>query len=159
LVDYYDTPLVLDLLGKDEDELLQPFWDLYSDPSAYLPSKIAHFKARDGLLGAQNAAEFHRITLFQLLFELAGSETDVRHQLDPEYTANYNANIIGSMLGVSGSKPFGTFDSQKVLDALSKSPVFPGDTIHKLDVMKLSAKLMGHLPIGFPDGYLVRYSI
>lgn len=51
--------------------------------------------------------------------------------------------------------PFGTFDSQKMLDALSKSPVFPGDTIRKLDTMKLSAKLMSYLPIGFPDGYLI----
>jgi hypothetical protein len=63
------------------------------------------------------------------------------------------------MLSISGSKPFGTFDSQKILYALSKSPVFSEDAISNLDVMELSAKLMKHVPIGFPAGYLVRYSI
>lgn len=161
LVDVYDTPLVLDLLGKDEDELLDTLWDSYSDPFAYLPSKIANFKAEDEFLEAHNVAEFHRISLVRSVAEHAGADMDVRqHKLDLDYTANYNHNILGSMISsISGSKPFGTFSPQKMLDALSKSPVFPDDTISKLDVVKLSAELMERLPIGLPDGYLVCYSV
>jgi hypothetical protein len=159
LVDDYDTPLVLSVLGKDEDELLDGLWNIYSDPSVYLPSKIANFKAEDEILEAQNAAEFHRLSLVRSVLELAGVKMDVRQDmLDLEYTVNYNHNILGSMLGFSGSKPFGTFASQKMLDALSKSLVFPDDTA-QLDVMKLSADVMRRVPIGFPDGYLVCYSI
>ena len=161
MVDDYDTPVVLEILEKDEDQLLQALWDLHTDLSNCLPSKIANFKARDKFLtAAQNEAEFHKVSLFRLLLELAGSKRDVlQHKLDLGHPANYNINIYGSMFGISGSKPFGAFDSQKMIGALSKSPVFPGDTICKLDVMKLSAKLMSHLPIGYPDGYLVCYSI
>jgi hypothetical protein len=154
LVNDYDTPLVLEFLEKDEDQLLQAFWDLYTDLSAYLPAKIADFAARDGsLTAAQNEAEFHKLTLFRFLLELAGGKRDVRqHKLDLSYPTSYNTSIYGSLFGISGSKRFGTFDSQKMLDALSKSPIFPGDAIRKLDVVKLSAELMSHLPIGFPDG-------
>lgn len=159
MVDDYDTVVVLKLLEKDEDQLLQAFWDLHTDLSDYLPSKITNFKARDGCLtAAQNEAEFHKLSLFRFLAELAGSKKDVQqHKLDLRYPVNYNTNIYGSILGISGSKRFGTFDSQKMLGALSKSPVFPGDTICKLDVIKFSATLMSQLPIGFPDGYLVCY--
>ena len=152
----YDTPAVLELLEKHEDELLQPLWDLYTDLSDYLPSKIA--KARDGCLtAAQNGAD-HKLSLVRFLAEFAGIKRDVRqHKLDLSYSVNYNANIYGSIFGISGSKRFGTFDSQKMLGALSKSPVFRGVTIRKLDIMKLSATLMSQLPIGFPDGYLVCY--
>jgi len=112
LPDEYDTPCVLDLLKKDEDELLEGLWDIYSDPYAYLPSEIANFKAKDEPLEAQNAAEFHRLSLVRCL-----------------------------------------------LDALSKSLLFPDYIIRKLDVMKLSAELISRLLIGFPDGYLVCNSI
>jgi hypothetical protein len=161
LVDAYDTPLVLDILRKDEDQLLDPLWNIYSDPFAYLPRKIANLEAEDEFLEAQNAAELHRLSLFRLVGEFAGAEMEVRqHRLDLGYTANYNHNILGSIISsISGSKPFGTFAPQKMLDALSKSPVFPDDTISKLDVIKLSAELMSRLPIGLPDGYLVCYSI
>jgi hypothetical protein len=158
LVNVYNTPLVLDLLGKDEDELLDSFWNIYSDPFAYVTSQISKFMFEDEFLEPQNAAEFHRLSLFRSLAEIAGAKMDMRqHKLDLDYTCNYNHNILGSILGFSGSNPFGTFASQKMLDALSKSSVFPDDTIRKLDVMKLSAELMSRLPIGFADGYLVCY--
>lgn len=161
LVDVYDTPLVLDLLRKDEDELLGPIWNIYSDPFAYLPSEIGNLKAEDEIPEAQNAAELHKLSLVRLVAECAGAEIEVgQHRLDPGHTANYNHNMLGSMISrISGSKPFGTFATQKMLDALSKSPVFSDVTIHELDVMELSAKVMNCFPIGFPDGYLVCYSI
>jgi hypothetical protein len=160
LVDDYDTPVVLELLEKDEDELLQPLWDLYTDLSDYLPSKIANSKARDRCLtAAQNGAEFHKLSLIRFLAEFAGIKRDVRqHKLDLNCSVNYNHNMLGCIFGISGSTRFGTFDSQKMLSTLSKSPVFPDDITRKLDVIELSTKLM-NLPIGFPDGYLVCYAI
>ncbi|KAH6670177.1 hypothetical protein B0J14DRAFT_113998 [Halenospora varia] len=153
LVDDYNTPLMLAILRKNEDELLQAFWNLHTDLSTYLPSTTANFKAGVELTAAQNSVELHRISLFLLLLDFVQDKKDVRqHKFDLEYTANDNANIFGSMNGISGSKPFGIFDSQKMLDALFTSPIFPGDTARKF--IKSSAKLMGHLPIGFPDGYL-----
>jgi hypothetical protein len=62
LLDDYNTPPVLELLKKDEDQLLQAFWDLYADPSAYLPRKISN--RHRILIPAQNKAEFHRILIF-----------------------------------------------------------------------------------------------
>ena len=112
------------------------------------------------MTAAQIEAAFHKLSLLRSLAEFAGIKRDVRqYKLDLSYSVNDNNNIYGSIFGISGSKRFGTFDSQKMLSALSKSPVFRGVTIRKLDVMELSAKLMSRLPIGFPDGYLVRYSI
>jgi hypothetical protein len=159
LVDDYNTPVVHELLEKDEDELLQPLWDLHTDITTYLPSKIDNFKARDGrLTAAQIEAAFHKLSLLRSLAEFAGIKRDVRqHKLDLSYSVNDNNNIYGSIFGISGSKRFGTFDSEKMIGALSKSPVFRGATIRKPDVMELSAKLMSQLPIGFPDGYLVCY--
>ncbi|KAG0645144.1 hypothetical protein D0Z07_9224 [Hyphodiscus hymeniophilus] len=155
LVNVYNTPLVLNLLRKDEEELLHPLWDIYSDPSAYITNQIPNFSLKDELLDHLNAAEFHRLSLVRSLAEIAGAKIEVRqYKLDLDYTYSYNHNILGCILGISGSNPFGTFASQKMLDALSKSPVFSGDTIRKLDVVKLSAELMGSLPIGFPDGHL-----
>jgi hypothetical protein len=139
LVDDFDTPCVRELLEKDKDKLLHAFWDLYIVGSLTVPE------------------ELHKISLLRSLSEFAGAKTDIRqHRLDLRYTSNYNANIFRSMFGISGSKPFGTFNSQKMLDALSKSPIFY--TIREADFIQWSAKLMNQLPIGFPDGYLVCYS-
>jgi hypothetical protein len=140
LVDDYNTPVVHELLEKDEDELLQPLWDLYTDITTYLPSKIDNFKARDGRL---TAVAFHKLSLLRSLAEFAGIKRDVRqYKLDLSYSVNDNNNIYGSIFGISGSKSFGTFDSEKMIGALSKSPVFRGATIRKPDIMELSAKLM-----------------
>ena len=161
LVDDYDTPVVHELLEKDEDELLQPLWDLHTDITACLPGKIDNFKARDGrLTAAQNEAEFHKLSLLRSLAEFAGIKRDVRqYKLDLSYLVNDNNNIYGSIFGISGSKRFRTFDLEKMISALLKSLVFRGATIRKPDIMELSAKLMSQLLIGFPDGYLVCYSI
>jgi hypothetical protein len=160
LVDDYETPLIFELLEKNEDELLQPLWDLYPDRLTYL-SKVVDFKAEGPLFtAAESAAECHRITLFRFLIEYAGGKVDKRqHRFDLNFIARGNANIFGSMLGISGSNPFGTFDSQKLLNALSRSPIFPGDTVHQWDLFELNTKLMAHLQFGFPDEHLVCYSM
>jgi len=63
------------------------------------------------------------------------------------------------MLSFSGLKPFSTFALKKMLDALSKSLVFPNNTTRKLDVIKLSAKVISYVLIRFLKGYLVCYLI
>jgi hypothetical protein len=160
LVDDYNNPLILELLRKDEDELLQGLWNLHTVLSDHLPNKIGNFNHGSGSLTAdQNAAEFHRISLLRLLVEFVKGKKDFRqHRTDLGYTLNYNNNIYGSMLGISGSRPFGTFNLQTMIAALSKSPLFANDTLREQDIMELSAQLMTHLPIGIPVGHLVCYS-
>lgn len=151
--DDYDTPAVLALLGKNETELLQGFRSLCRQLSAYPRNSIANCEA--GLGAAQIAAEFHRLSLFRYWLEFFGGKRDRRqHNIDPRYTAIDNANIVSFVVGIKVLKPFGIFDSRKMLDALSKSPLFPDKTIHTLDVVKLSTQMMANLPIGFPNGYL-----
>lgn len=45
-IDDDDAPLILELLGKDEDELLQTLWGFQMDRSFY-PPKIANFNAEN----------------------------------------------------------------------------------------------------------------
>jgi len=112
------------------------------------------------LIAAQIEAAFHKLSLLRSLAEFAGIKRDVRqYKLDLSYLVNDNNNIYGSIFGISGSKRFRTFDLEKMISALLKSLVFRGATIRKPDIMELSAKLMSQLLIGFPDGYLVCYSI
>ncbi|KAG9228936.1 hypothetical protein BJ875DRAFT_500347 [Amylocarpus encephaloides] len=152
----YDTPVVLALLRKNETELLQGIRSLYQQLSAYPRYSTANWGAELG--AAQIAAEFHRLSLFRCCLELLGGKQDPRqHKIDPGYSAIDNANIISSVVGIEVLKPFGGFDdSRKILDALSKSPLFSTQRIDTLDIVKLSTRMMANLPIGFPKGYLVQ---
>ncbi|KAH7364910.1 hypothetical protein BKA65DRAFT_146287 [Rhexocercosporidium sp. MPI-PUGE-AT-0058] len=151
--DDYDSPDVLALLGKNEAELLQGFRYLYRQLSAYPRNSIANCEA--GLDSAQIAAEFHRLSLFRCWLEFLGGKRDCRqHKIDQQYTAIANANIISSLVGIEVLKPFEIFDPQRMLDALSKSPLFLNNTIHTLDVVKMSTQVMARLPFGLPNEYL-----
>ncbi|KAH7374078.1 hypothetical protein BKA64DRAFT_256845 [Cadophora sp. MPI-SDFR-AT-0126] len=151
--DDYNTPDVLALLGKDEADLLQGFRYLYRQLSAYPRNSIANCEA--GMESAQIAAEFHRLSLFRCWLEILGGKRDCRqHKIDQRYTAIANANIISSLVGIEVLKPFEIFDPQRMLDALSKSPLFPNNTICTLDVVKMGTQMMTGLPIGFPKEYL-----
>ena len=154
LLGNYDTPTALALLGKDQEQLLESFWS--TDLSTWL--LVADFEITPGSRVSQNIAKSHIISLLRYLVEFfEGREDKRQHKLDPRYTVKFNANIYGSIVGVSGSKPFGIFDPQKILDALATSPLFPDDTVRELDVIKLSAQMMAQLPIGFRNGHLVCY--
>jgi hypothetical protein len=63
------------------------------------------------------------------------------------------------MLSFSGLKPFSTFALEKMLNALLKSLVFFDDTTYKLDIIKLSAKVISCVLIRFLKAYLVYYLI
>jgi hypothetical protein len=138
----YDTPLVLELLGKDQDELLQAFRKDYTD--LFVSAN------------AQQSIEFHNISLLRRLFVFSGGRDDLwQRKFDPKYTVNDNVNLYGSLVGIAGSNRFGSFDLQAILKALSKSKVFTNDDICTLDIVNLTSQMIAFLPIGFPQGYLV----
>ena len=152
--DDYDAPDILALLGKNEAELLQGFQYLYRQLSTYPSTSIASCEA--GLEPAQITAEFHRLSLFRCWLEVLGGKQDCRqHNIDHRYTAIANANIISSLVGIQVLRSFDILNPRRVLNALSESPLFPGSTIHTLDVVKTSAQMMARLPIGFSKEYLV----
>jgi hypothetical protein len=143
LVKASNCHLAFDLLRKDEDQLLQGFRQDYTDLLEDVPTY-------------QQDAEFHSISLYWLLFVSCGAKDNFRPcKFDPKYTAKDNANIIGSLVGISGSNCFGDFDSQAMLNALSNSKVFTHHEISMLDIGNLTSKMTKSLPIGFPKGHLV----
>jgi hypothetical protein len=150
----YDIPPALELLRKDRDELLQAFQN--GQDELLQAFWRDHTDLFPGSTSAQRSAEFQRISLLRCLLVFSGGKDDIRqHRFAPEYTASDNVNLYGSLVGITGSNCFGNFDSQVILDALSKSKVFTHDDIRTLDIVKLTSQMMTSLPIGFPQGYLV----
>jgi len=142
LVKVSNCHITFDLLSKDQDQLLQVFRQDYTDLLAVIPTN-------------QQNAELHRISLYWLLFASCGEEDDLGpRKLDPKYSASDNANMIGSLVGITGSNRFGDYDLQAMLNALSNSRVFTND-IRTLDIVYLTHEMTTSLPIGFPRGYLV----
>jgi len=152
LLGSYDSRLALELLAKDEDDLLQPFWKGRRVLFEAASETEASMKMLEGL-------ELHNISLLRCLLEFSGGRVERRqHALDPEHSISDNANLFGLLIGIAGTNPFGSFDSKQMHGALSKSEIFAGDPdISTLDTVEWSMQLMDFLPIGFPEGYLVRY--
>ena len=143
LLKVFDCHLALDLLSKDEDQLLQ---GSRQDCTGLLEEVPTYQRDR----------ELHSISLYWLLLVSYGAKDDFRpRKFNLKYTAKDNANIIGSLVGISGSNCFGDFDSQAMLNALSKSKVFTQHKISILDITNLTSKMMKSLPIGFPKRHLV----
>ena len=98
------------------------------------------------------------ISLIRAVLELAGGMVDCRqHVLGQEYAISDNFNLYKILVGVSGTNWFGNFDPKEMSNALLKSKVFNDDAdIGTLDTVGWSMQMMEFLPIGFPEGYLVR---
>lgn len=147
LLDDYDTPSAIQLLEKDQDAVLQVF---LKDPAALF--RAAERQDRD--------AELYTIGLVRLVFMLAGGPEDI-HQLkfSQEKTAPDNLNLLGSLVGVTGSNRSGNFGLQAILSALSRSKAIPNEFVDTLDIAELISQLilMTLLPSGFRS-YLVWYS-
>jgi len=91
---------VRELLRKDQDQLLQSFLQDHTEDLFDLPED-------------QLQAEFHRISLYWLFFVSCGGKGAHRPcQLHPEFTPNDNANLIGSLVGITRSNFFGEFNSR-----------------------------------------------
>lgn len=143
----YKSCDALELLAKDQFDLLQTFKDCVEDP----------FKPLSGLkvsIETYYDAEMHKISLLRILFEISGGTTNCRQQcLDQRHTFNKNLNLYGSIVGVNGAGSFGRFDE------FLKSKAFEEDPhICPLDTVEWSLRMMQLLPIGFQEGYLVRSS-
>ena len=148
--DRYDTPSVLDILGRDQNEWLQPFQNGHTDLSKVLLTADLPVWVRKG-------QELQTILLFRRLIELSGGKVDCRqHDFGIDYTANQNASLCVSFLGVSCSGQFGRFDPEEMQDALSKSKLFAELSKPDLpDTIEWSLRVMKLVPVGFPENYLV----
>ncbi len=149
LLERYDSSLALELLAKDEDDLLQSFRNGRSLFEATLETEASMLEG----------SELHDISLLRCLLEHSGGMVECRqHALDPERSISDSVNLFDLLIGIAGTNRFGSFDSKQMHDALSKSEIFAGDSdISTLDTVEWSLQLMSFLPIGFPAGYLVRY--
>ena len=148
----YDSYKALELLAKDQADLLQPFQECRTDPFKALSERKAPIKMLHG-------SELQMISLVRGLLELSGGIVDCRqHALDQEYTISDNLNLYMVLVGITGTNQFGDFDPKEMHNALLKSKVFEKDSdIGTLDTMGWSMRMMEFLPIGFPEGYLVTY--
>ena len=147
----YDSYEALELLAKDQADLLQPFEKCHTDPFKTLSERKAPIKTLYG-------SELQMISLVRLLFELSGGIVECRqHTLDQEYTISDNLNLYIILVGVTGTNRFGEFDPKEMYSALLKSKVFEDSDISTLDTVGWSMRMMEFLPIGFPEGYLVIY--
>lgn len=146
----YDSHEALELLAKDEADLLQPFQKCRTDPFKTLSERKAPIKTLHG-------SELQMISLVRSLFELSGGIVDCRqHAFDQEYTISDNLNLYMILVGVTGTNRFGDFDPKEMYNALLKSKAFVKDSdIGTLDTVGWSMQMIEFLPIGFPEGYLV----
>ena len=156
LVDDYDETIALALLAKNAEQLLRGFWDPNSP--FWLSSGLGEdFQTSPQI---QPRLQMHIISLFRCLCEMFGVRKDIRqHEIDQSYTADFNVRIYGSVVGTNGSRRFGIFDSQSMLSALGKSPLFQDGTSQQLAVEAWGNKMMAQLRIGYPSGFLVCHSI
>jgi hypothetical protein len=108
-----------------------------------------------------NRGEAQITSLVRALLELSGGRMDpLQHGFDDEYTANENADLYASVLGITRTRQFGDFDSEEMrimCTTLSKSLVFSKLIICEQDLREWTTRMIEFLPIGFEKGYLVRY--
>ena len=152
LLGNYDSPPALALLTRDQDNLLQSVQNGYRDLSKIASEQATSVKMVECL-------ELQTISLLRGVLELCGGRVECRqHAHDQEYTASENAAIYGSLIGITGTNRFGNFDLKQMHNALVKSKVFAEDReFSASNAVEWSMIMMNYLPIGFPEGYLVRY--
>ena len=96
-------------------------------------------------------------SLIQVLLELSGSEVDLRqHVFAEDCTAEENADLYASILGITRTKQFGDFDLEELCNSISQSPVFSEVAINVRSLENWTTRMRDFLPLSFPKGYLVR---
>ncbi|KAL9045088.1 MAG: hypothetical protein Q9214_001826 [Letrouitia sp. 1 TL-2023] len=117
----YDSCEGLELLAKDQADLLQPFQGCHKDPFKALAGPMVPIKKSKG-------SELQIISLVRGLLELSGGTVDHRqHAFDQEYTISDNLDLYGTLVGVTNKNQFGDFDPKEMYNALLKSKVFVKD--------------------------------
>jgi hypothetical protein len=143
-------------LEKDHDSIDAHVY-LESSPDDLLEN-LQH--SLSTLLPAQRTRrdEAQITSLARALLEFSGGRVDCQqHGFAEEYTTSENTDLYASLLEITRTNQFGDFDSEKMRNTLSKSPVFAGMTIYASDPEEWTAKMIDRLPIGFQEGHLVRY--
>jgi len=152
LLGNYDSPLALDLLAKDQDDLLQPFRKSHTDLfEAILENEVP--------VKTLECSKLQTISLVRGLLEFSGGRVECRqHAFDQEHTTSDNTRLCGLLIGITGTNRFGNFDSKQMHDALLKSKIFADDPdISALDTVKWSTQMLEIVPFGLSKGYLVGY--
>ena len=118
LLENYNSRDVLELLGKDQDDLLRILNECEEDPFKALPGPQ---------LAADTMSELRKISLLRNLLDVSEGKVDYGPQvLKSRSNFSDNINKYGGLVGVNGMKPFGNFDPKEMDEALSKSPFFRG---------------------------------
>jgi hypothetical protein len=139
----YDNRLGLELLGKDEHELLQDF--------RRLRGILRAWPVKD-----HSSTDLSWASILRSALEFSGAtENFLRKYLDPEFTAPQNARLFSTFMEIDLLKPFGRFDVQKMRNALSKSKLFRTVDINAFEIGTYTIELMSFLPFGYIQ-YFVR---
>jgi hypothetical protein len=149
--DRFDTFPALDILKRDQNELLQPFQNGYTDLSDLL-------MAADFPIGIRKELEQQTTSLFRSLLEFSGGKVDCRqHEFGINYTTSQNASLCANLLGVLYSRQFGRSDPEEIQGALSRSRLFAELSKSDIpDTLDWGLRMMVLVPVGFPDNYLVQ---
>ncbi|PMD55331.1 uncharacterized protein K444DRAFT_667156 [Hyaloscypha bicolor E] len=133
----YETPLALELLGKSENELLETFWKV---------GNIRGWRPKRHLVDAD---DLHWVSVLRFVIQFSnGRENFLEGYYDLESTPIQNATLCSVFMSIAASKPFGSFDVQKMRNALSKSKVFDTVDVSKLEIGTWTLKLGNLLPFG-----------
>lgn len=140
------------LQEADEDDILQPFRNNQADLSELANGEEIPTEMR-------KSQEKQRTSIFRRIFEEAGGRVINRqYDIDVHYTADENASLCASFLGVSYSRRFGLFDLKEMYSALLKSKIFRNTSSSDIpDVHTWSLRIMQWIPVGFPNDCLVEY--
>jgi hypothetical protein len=96
-----------------------------------------------------NAEDLHWVSILRFVFEFSGARKNfLEGHYDPESTAIQNATLCSVFMGIAASKSFGSFDVQKMRNALSKSKVFATVDVSTLAIGTLTVEMMKFLPFG-----------
>jgi len=125
--DFYET---LELLAKNQVDLLQLFQKCYTDSFKTLSECKISIKTLHN-------SEFQIIVLIRDLFELFGDIVNCRqHALDQEYTISDNLNLYIILIGVTSTNRFGNFDPKKMYNTLLKFKIFVNSDIDTLNTVR-----------------------
>ncbi|KAH8591851.1 hypothetical protein B0O99DRAFT_577815 [Bisporella sp. PMI_857] len=87
-----------------------------------------------------------------MLMYARGSD-NMSHSIDLDFTAKENADIYGSLVDITVLGHFGSFDSDKIRKALSKSKLFRSIAL-SLNIAEMTRAMKSSFFIGYPQGYL-----
>jgi hypothetical protein len=143
LEDFKSAP-ALRLINRDMPAWSEHFQILYR-------GRVEQLRGLQGGWAGHFREDWHEISLLRGLLESVGGEMDViQHQFDLHRTANDSFAAFGELLGLelSHARPgsFGSFDKEKMTDALRQSTMFEG----QLDVLP-GQELLQHIPIGVSE--------